>query len=265
MSAAARRRDPARRGGLVALAVAAAGLFPALYLLFLSFAGPYAFPRLWPASFTLARWTGLLAGEAGLAASLGASLLLSAAVALAATLLGFVTARSVATHPWRRLLLFLAGLPFVVSPAVLATCLLHVYLRLHLAGTWLGVGLSQLILAYGFAVVFFQGFWNAETRALGDLVATLGGTERQLFLRVYWPLGRGQLAIAFFQAFLLSYFQYGATVLIGGGQVRTLTLAVYHFVGEANPGYAAVAGCLLVLPPFLLLWLNRGHLLRPPA
>lgn len=252
-------------GGLLALGVAAACVFPFLFLLVLSLAGPWPFPGLLPAGWTLDRWRGLAAGEGALLASLLRSLALSAAVAALSTGLGFLSSRAVAEHPRRRQLLFLAYLPFVFSPAILATCLLYVFLRLQLAGSWLGVALAQTILCYSFAVVFFQGFWNTEKRALGDLVATLGGSSWQLYRRVYLPLGGEMLRIAFFQTFLLSFFQYGSTVLIGAGNVETLPLAVYHFVGEANPGYAAVAGCLLILPPFLLLWLDRRLVFRPPT
>ncbi len=264
----ARSPEARRPGRWLALVLAAACAVRRFSWLVLSLAGPWTFPRLLARRTSLSgRWQG--ARSAATAASWPASvasLLLSAAVALAATLPGFVTARAVSVHPRRRLLLFLACLPFVLSPAILATCLLYVYLRLHLAGTWLGVGLSQLILAYGFAVVFFQGFWNDEMRALGDLVATLGGSPLPgLPAGLLAARPRACWQIAFFQTFLLSYFQYGATVLIGSGQVKTLPLAVYHFVGEANPGYAAVAGCLLVLPPFLLLLAESArHLLRPP-
>jgi putative spermidine/putrescine transport system permease protein len=253
-----------RPGGLLALLVALACFFPFAYLLALSLAGPWPFPRLLPEFFTAGRWNALLGDQVGLLVSLCSSLILSAAVAMVSTALGFLSSRAVACHARRRLLLFLAYLPFVFSPAILAACLLHVYLRLNLAGSWLGVGLAQLLLAYSFAIVFFQGFWNRETRALGDLVATLGGSGWQLYRRVYLPLGREMLEIAFFQTFLLSFFQYGSTVLIGGGAVKTLPVEVYHFVGEADPHYAALAGCLLVWPPFLLLWLNRRFVFRTP-
>lgn len=259
------RRQERRPGGFLAVAVALACIFPFAFLLALSLAGPWRFPLLLPEFWSGARWSSLVGDQRGLLSSLLASLLLSAAVAAVATGLGFLTSRAIAFHARRRLLLFLAYLPFVFSPVILAACLLHVFLRLHLAGSWLGVGLAQLLLAYSFAIVFFQGFWNREKRALGDLVATLGGSTGQLYRRVYLPLGREMLEISFFQTFLLSFFQYGSTVLIGGGAVKTLPVEVYHFAGEADPYYAALAGCLLVWPPFLLLWVNRRFVFRAPV
>jgi putative spermidine/putrescine transport system permease protein len=79
---------------------------------------------------------------------------------------------------------------------------------------------------------------------------------------VLLPLSREVLQLGFLQTFLLSWFQYGLTLLIGAGKVQTLTLRVYSLVGEANPAYAAVASCLLVAPPAVLLLLNRRLLAR---
>ncbi len=65
------------------------------------------------------------------------------------------------------------------------------------------------------------------------------------------------LLICFFQTFLISWFQYGLTLLIGAGKVQTLPIKVYDYVNEANIFYAAMASCLLILPPAALLWVNK--------
>ena len=97
----------------------------------------------------------------------------------------------------------------------------------------------------------------ANKRAMEDLVRTLGGTTWQLYRRVLLPLSRAPMAICFFQTFLISWFQYGLTLLVGTGKIQTLPIRVYAYVNEADPGYAAVASALLMLPPVLLLWSNR--------
>jgi putative spermidine/putrescine transport system permease protein len=120
-----------------------------------------------------------------------------------------------------------------------------------------GVVLSHTIFAYAFAVLFWVPFWNAEKRAYEDLVRTLGGTRTDALTRVFLPLSKGPVLLCFFQTFLISWFQYGLTLLVGSGKVDTLPLRVYAYVGEANLGYAAVASGLLLLPPLALSWLNR--------
>lgn len=238
-------------------------VLPFVALAALSFAGAWPFPDVLPSRWTAERWWSLIfGGSSKIAASFGVSVLISASVSAFATVCGFVTSRHVAWHPRRRLLLFLAYVPFALSPVILGVCLLYVAIQVGLAGTVPGVVLAQSIFAYGFAIVLFQGFWSPRMRALEDLVRTLGGSTWQLYRRVLIPLSSGMLLLCFFQTFLISWFQYGLTVLVGGGQVKTLPLKVYDFVWEANVFYAALASCLLILPPALLLWLNKRFLFR---
>ena len=49
-------------------------------------------------------------------------------------------------------------------------------------------------------------------------------------------------------------------VIIGTGKVKTLTLSVFKFINEANVFYAAFASVLLVIPPMLLVYLNKKML-----
>jgi ABC-type spermidine/putrescine transport system permease subunit II len=237
-------------------------LLPFVVLAALSFAGAWPFPHLLPSRWTAARWTTVLSGRGGLAASFGVSVLISASVALLSTVCGYVTSKHVAYHSRRRLLLFLAYVPFALSPVILGVCLLYVAIQAGLSGTVTGVVLAQTIFAYAFAIVLFQSLWSPRMRALEDLVRTLGGGTWQVYRRVLIPLSRGTLLLGFFQTFLISWFQYGLTVLVGSGRVKTLPLKVYDFIGEANVFYAALASCLLVVPPVLLLWLNKRFLFR---
>lgn len=252
------------RGRAVALIVGAACAAPLAYLAVLSAAAHWPFPRLLPSAWTLGRWADVLTGRGELAASLWLSVLISLVVAAWATAAGFVTARHIAYSPRRRLLLLLAYVPFAMSPVILGTTLLHLFIRLRLAATVPGVIAAQSMFAYGFAIIFFMGLWNPEKKAYEEMVSTFGGSTTDAFRHALLPLSRTMLALCFFQAFLISWFQYGITLLVGSGKVKTLPLKVFDAVNEANVGLAAVASCLLVVPPLLLLALRRLRLARVP-
>lgn len=219
---------------------------------------------LFPEGLTLRRWAELFQAQSQLGWNLVLSIGLASSVAAISTTCGFVTAKYIAYHSRRQLLLLTAYVPFAMSPVILGTCLLFVYLKLHLAGGLAGVLLAQTIFGYGFAIVFFMGFWSTEKRALEELVYTLGGSTAQLYRRVLWPVSRPALGLCAFQTFLLSWFDYGLCLLIGSGKVKTLTVKVYEYIGEANVFQAAMAGALLVLPPVIALAVNR-HLLDRTA
>lgn len=246
-----------RRRPVLAVVVLVMCVTPPLFLLALSNADAWRFPTFIPGQWQPQRWLDVLGGSSRLSGSFGLSVLISITVAGCCTPMGYLIAKAIAFHPRKRLWLFLAYLPFAMSPVILATCLMFLYLKLGLNGTVSGVILAQAMFALGFSIVFFGPFWNRERQALEQLVLTLGGTPWQALRHALLPVSRGMLLICFFQTFLISWFQYGLTLLIGAGKIQTLPIKVYEYVNEANPYYAALASCLLVIPPIVLLWLNK--------
>lgn len=241
---------------------AAAVLFPFAFLLALSFGQNWRFPALLPSVWTPDNWQMLLASQSDLGQSLARSLGVSVSIAFTATGLSFFTAKHIAYHRLRERLLTVAYFPYVFAPVVLAATLQFYFIRLGLAGKTGGVMLAQLFLVYPFGVIFFTGFWNERMRAMEQLSATLGGNGWQTFRRVLLPGAKGALLVCFFQTFLISWFEYGLTTLLGVGKVQTLTVKVFQYIGEANIFYAALASVLLVLPPVVLLWVNKQVLFK---
>lgn len=242
---------------VVAVVLTLLCLLPFGYLVLLSLATEWRYPDLVPASVSFASWKEMLGGAIGLGGSFLLSVLISVVVATVSTGAGYVTGKYIGYHRFKRRLLFLAYVPFIMSPVILGTCLMYLYIKANLTGSVAGVILAQIMFAYGFSIVFFSAFWNDNIKAIEDLVYTLGGSTRQAYQMALIPVSRNALLICFFQTFLISWFQYGLTLLIGSGKVQTLPLKVYEYVGEANIYIAALASCLLILPPAVLLWVNK--------
>lgn len=247
---------------LLKIGFAVAVLFPFAFLLALSFGQNWRFPAVLPATWTTDNWHFLLAAQSDLGQSLLRSLGISVGIATVATGLGFFTAKHIAYHRLRARWLTVAYFPYVFAPVILAATLQFYFIRLGLAGKVGGVLLAQLFIVYPFGVILFTGFWNERMRAMEQLSATLGGNGWQTFRRVLLPAAKGALLVCFFQTFLISWFEYGLTTLIGVGKVQTLTVKVFQYIGEANIFYAALASVLLVLPPVVLLWVNKQVLFK---
>ncbi|MEO1451379.1 MAG: ABC transporter permease [Bacteroidota bacterium] len=237
-------------------------LFPLLFLLGLSLMAQWSYPELSPQEWTLLQWKRLWGGSNGLRSSLSLSLGLSLGVASFATGLGFFSSRVIAYHPQKALFRLLAYFPFVLTPVIYAACVYYFFIRLGLNGQIWGVLLAQLMIAYPYAVILGVEFWNERMKDLINLAYTLGANERATWMRVIWPASRGILLLIFFQTFLISWFEYGLTTLIGVGKVQTLTVKVFQFIHEANPYLAALSGLLLAFPPILLLWINRRFVFK---
>lgn len=241
---------------LLALLTAFLLFFPILFVAMLSLGKTWSYPVLLPQHWSVAAW-GSIFQDQRISQGIMLSLIISISVGATASFLSLLLARSIAysAHQPRRLVG--AYLPYLVAPVVLAAAWQYYFLRLGLAGQVQGVWLAQFLITLPFGVIFFNSFWNKHLRSLEQLAATLGSSPWQSFWMVSFPLAREPLLICFFQSFLISWFEYGLTALIGVGKVQTLPLLVFQYVGEANIFYAALASCLLMAPPLLLLWINK--------
>ncbi len=247
----------------VSITILALGcILPAAFLTLLSCARGWTFPRLLPPRLTALHWAEVFTGTSGLGSSLMLSAAIAFTVALFSTACGFLTSRAIARHPRRAFFVLLAHFPFAMSPVILGTCLLYLFIRLQLAGTMTGVVLAQFIFACAYSTILFQGFWNPQVLALEQLVYTLGGTPRQMATRMLLPVARPLLLVGFFQTFLYSWFDYGITLVIGAGRLPTLTLKIFEYAGSANFYLASACATLLMGPPLVMLIANRRLLLR---
>lgn len=226
-------------------------------LVLLSMTRHWSWPALLPSEWQTTQWHELFADPQGLSVIALRSLAMATGVALLATALGFATSRSVARHAAQDRLLLLLHMPFAVSPVVLGVSLLYVFLRLNLAGQSVGVMLAQLLFAYAYAVILLHGFWNQRVQALAELAVLLGADPRQVWLRVLLPLARPLLAVCLIQTFLMSWFDYALTLLIGGGQVTTLTITLYQYLSSGDIRLAATCAVLLLMPPLVALGCNQ--------
>lgn len=237
-------------------------LLPFVYLPLLSVAGQWRYPDVLPPVLSVENWRLALSTAGGIGGNLCLSVLLSAGVAAIVTVGGFVLGKIIAGHPGRARFQAIAYLPFAFSPVIYAYCLQFFFLKADLSGSIAGVLLAQVLLLLPFGILFFSTHWDERLRAMEQLTLTLGGTRRDAWRRVLIPVSRPALLTAFFQSFLLSWFDYGLTSVIGLGQVPTLSVMVWQFIGEANPYFAAIGSCLLVFPPAILLFINKKIVFR---
>ncbi len=232
-------------------------LLPFPVLILLSLARRWPWPAVFPRDLQTQQWQVLLTDSSSLGAIILRSLGMGIGVAVTATALGFACSRSLARHRHRDRLTVFLYLPFAVSPVVLGVSLLYTFLRLHLAGHFLGVMLAQMIIAYAYAVLLLSAFWNQRIEALVELASSLGATPWQLWRRALVPMARPLLAVCLFQTFLISWFDYALALVIGSAQVSTVTTALYQYFSSGDLRLAATCSLLLILPPLLGLALNR--------
>lgn len=231
--------------------------FPLLFLLILSLGKNWIFPNIIPVELSIGNWLSILSTQANIVALFLNSLLLSTIVAILVTSFSFIISKSIAYSKNKTLYILLAYIPYLLSPVIMAVLFHYFFIISNLTGTFFGVILAQFLVSFPFGIIIFISFWTNKIKKIEDLSYTLGSSQKQTYIKIILPLSKHVLQLCFFQIFLISWFEYGLTSIIGTGKIMTLTLSVFKYINEANIFYAAFASVLLVIPPMLLVYINK--------
>ena len=242
---------------IIGLVAAILFTLPFLYLFLLSFADEWRFPEFLPHSINMKTWKNAVGDNSGIMNGFALSLVIAFFVALFSTLFGFFISRAIAHNKKRNLLLFSCYFPLSIAPVIYALLVNYLFIRIGLSGTIAGIVIAQLMITIPFGILLLNSFWNQQITALEEVSNTLGADFKETFFKVLLPIAKPQLLVCFFQTFLISWFEYGLTTIIGVGKIQTLTLKVYQYIGEANIYYAATSSCIIIFPIIILLWINK--------
>ena len=237
-------------------------MLPLVAILFLSVVGRWSGQHLLPEYFTLEHWSGLFSLQSNLGRSFLTSLGISFTIAAFSTTFGFMISRQLSELSKNKGLIQLAYFPYLIAPVVFGTMLQFYFNKVSLTGSMGGVWIAQLLFIFPYSVLLLSTFWNARIRQIGFQATTLGASNWQVYRQVFIPMAKPWLFISFVQCFLISWYEYGITQLIGVGKVKTLTVQAMLFVKEANPFLAGLAACLMVLPVLVLLAVNKQIFLK---
>jgi putative spermidine/putrescine transport system permease protein len=230
--------------------IAGLALLPILLFVVDSFAQSWFWPSLIPGRWSARSWAYVLSDDSGVFAATGSSLAIGAAVSILALVVALPAARAVAWYdfPGKRVLLFLLLLPVLAPPLAAAMGLHSVFLRSGLVETIPGVILAHLIPAVPYAILMLSGSFSRLDPDLEAQARTLGASRLAVFRFVTLPAIAPGLAVAAAFAFLISWSQYQLTILIGGGRVLTLPVALVSFQRGGNEAITAALSLVFLLP-----------------
>jgi putative spermidine/putrescine transport system permease protein len=212
------------------------------------------YPDLLPREWTLHPFLRQI-GNPRTQAAITASLLIAGITTVLALLIGLPAARTLGLRRFRgrRLVLLVLFLPNVVPPVATGMGLNILFLRLGLAGSYLGVILVHLIPVLPYAIFALLGVFARYDEGYEQQARTLGAAWPTVLLRVTLPLAGPGIAVAALFAFLVSWSQYVLTLLIGGGRVITLPLLLFAAVAGGNPASIAVLALIFAAPPLIAI------------
>lgn len=227
---------------------------PLVTLALQAFSTRWFYPDAWPDTLTTSGVRQIGFDSATLAA-LRTGLVVSGACTIVSCAVAWPAARVLSrpTFAWRGVALLVLFVPTIVPAVGLAIGLDVALLQLDLAGGRPGVVLAHLVPTLPYTVAVLSAVFVRHDDRSREQAAVLGATPWQAFRMVTLRLVGPGLAVAALFTFLVSWSQYLVTLLVGGGQVITITVLVFSAVAGGNPTSIGVLAVIAALPPVLVL------------
>jgi len=238
---------------------------PFCQLLIWSFSDRWFYPGLLPQAWGLRAWQYIF-GTAGnqIIFAVFQSVAVGAATAGIALVVGFPAGRALGLYAFRGkdLISVLLTLPVIVPPLCVAMGLHLWFIRLGLTETFIGVVLVHLTFCLPYAVFVMWGVFSNYNPDFEDQARSLGADTARVILRIMLPMTLPGIVVASLFSFLLSWSQYLATLIIGGGKITTLPVILFALMASGDRPVAAAVSIVFVVPAFLALLLSARYLGR---
>ena len=211
------------------------------------------------------RWYRNLAEIPTLHAAVVNSLVVGAASAIIATILGIGAARALTRHEFRGrgpVAAFLM-LPMVMPEIIVAVALLVVLLQLGFTLSLFTITLGHVLFCLPFAISVLRTSFLGLDRSLEEASLDLGETRLMTFWRVILPLVAPGVLASLLICFTISFDEFILAFFLGG-QATTLPLYIWSQLRFAAklPNVLALGSLILL---FSLLLLGTAELLRRAA
>ncbi|MDP9364967.1 MAG: ABC transporter permease [Chloroflexota bacterium] len=242
------------RIGKLAWVLTAIGIAVALYLLLpivlivaLSF-GSSQWLQFPPPAWTL-RWYEELLGDPAWLQSFWTSLLVALTVMVLSVVLGLLASFGLVRGAFsgRQALRAFFLTPMILPVVILAVALYAMFLRVGLAGTFVGFVLAHLVLALPFSIISIGNSLERFDRSVEDAAVICGAHPLEAKLRVTLPAIRlGVLAAALF-SFLASWDEVVVAIFMASPTLQTLPVRIWGSMRQDLSPVIAAASSLLVL------------------
>ena len=256
-------RPEKRRLGryLAALVMCVLLLVPFVPLIFWSVSHRWFFPTIIPDQLSDRAWSYLLSERSGVLEGLATSLIIATTVAIIAAAIGLSGGRALGLYRFRgkRVVELVLLMPVIVPAIAVAMGIQVLFIRYSLADTIPGVVLVHLVPTIPYVVLVMGAQFSNYDTSYEEQARVLGANPLRVFLHVTFPAVLPGLVVAAFFAFLISWSEYIMTVLIGGGQVVTLPILLFAFVGS-DPSVAAALSLFFIAPAIVLMVLTSRYL-----
>ncbi len=217
-------------------------ILPLFTILIWAFTERWAWPSLWPQTFSLRAVKSIWRDGKELAGLFFSSVCISLVVATLSVVIGMMTARALSCYAFRgrRIFSFLSLLPFLVPSTVFAMGIQMLFIKIGLSSTVTGVILVHVICSLPYAVRLMEDGTRAVGTRLEEQARVLGAGPFRAFFEVTFPNLMPIMLSAFSMSYIVSFSQYFLTLMIGGGSVKTFSIVMVPFLQSGYRNFASV-------------------------
>ncbi|GMO31187.1 MAG: spermidine/putrescine ABC transporter permease PotC [Termitinemataceae bacterium] len=222
---------------------------PLLLLLIRGFTDRWAYPQLFPQELSLRGVRRLFKVNFHVGRIIVSSIALSCVIALLSAVIAAMTARAFCFYEFKgkRILRFFSILPILVPVTAFGMGSQLLFIRLHLNNTIFAVIISHLIIVLPFAIKIMEDVISAVGTKLEEQARVLGASAWQAFACTTLQMIAPGVLSAIAVSFLLSYTQYFITLLIGGGNVRTLSIIVMPIISGNDQTLSSIYSVVFIV------------------
>ncbi|MET8137586.1 carbohydrate ABC transporter permease [Streptomyces sp. NPDC005251] len=136
------------------------------------------------------------------------------------------------------------------------------FLDLGLLNSWWGLIIADSTIAVPFGVMIFAAFMSGIPGELISAARIDGAGTWRIFRSVVLPVSRNAIVTVSLFGFLWAWSDFVfANTLDGGGDMRPITLGIYHYIGNNNQEWNAIMATAVVasIPATVLLVLAQRY------
>ncbi len=151
----------------------------------------------------------------------------------------------------------------MVPGIIMAMGFYAIYLNFGVLNTVPGLIVADSTLAVPFAVLVFTAFMNGIPDELLQAAKTDGAGVWRTFWSVVLPVSRNAVVTVALFAFLWAWSDFVfASTLDSGGELRPITLGIYHYIGHNNQQWNAIMATAVVasIPATVLLVIAQRYI-----
>lgn len=244
-------------------------IVPMIILCIWSITARWPWPFLLPSHFSLRGAEEIMRQSERLRKSIFSSIVISSSVALISTIISLLSARAMvwSERGLNKFIKLTLSLPFITPVIVFATGIHQKMIQWGLANTIGGVILTHLVYSLPYASFIIFDAYQALGIKQEEQAWLLGANHWQAFIRIALPQLTPVLFTSLAMSYIVSFSQYFLTLMIGGGQVQTLSILIFPYLQSndrtiaSNYSLLFLVITLLVIGGFNLLskWMQRDY------